>query len=145
MELKLTYNSLVNSALLKLGTKEGFSVEVMEKNEELANQLLEMISDTVTVRVTALKTIQERGSISCLGVTIAKASGRDSGAFIPNSVCKISGKTSSGGSVKNWLTIISEGSVFEYNVPRFIFEKFRDRYSNFNIELAKKLSIDDLI
>lgn len=67
----------------------------------------------VRVRVTALQNISaDRGPIVLLGRIIASARGRDSGARVGEGVAFIEGKPQSGGSVKNWTTNISEGSVF---------------------------------
>ena len=65
------------------------------------------------VRVTALQNISaDRGPIVLLGRIIASARGRDSGARVGEGVAFIDGKPQSGGSVKNWTTEISEGSIF---------------------------------
>ena len=67
----------------------------------------------VRVRVTALQNISaDRGPIVLLGRIIASARGRDSGARVGEGVAFIDGKPQSGGSVKNWTTEISEGSIF---------------------------------
>ncbi len=46
------------------------------------------------------------------GREIARARGRDSGAKLGEGVKLVSGKITSGGSVKNWATIIEPGSTF---------------------------------
>ena len=51
------------------------------------------------------------GPVAVAGRTIARASGRDSGARIGDGVIFESGKPTSGGSAKNWTTVIKEGSV----------------------------------
>ena len=67
----------------------------------------------VRVRVTALQNISaDRGPIVLLGRIIASARGRDSGARVGEGVAFIDGKPQGGGSVKNWTTEISEGSIF---------------------------------
>lgn len=61
------------------------------------------------------------------GKTIATAWGRDSGARVGEDVAFIEGKPGSGGSVKNWKTVIPSDSRFEiYNVPRAIYERDKD-------------------
>lgn len=67
----------------------------------------------VRVKVTALEDVRvTRGPIVLLGHVIASASGRDSGARIGDGVAFVYGAPQSGGSVKNWKTEISQGSVF---------------------------------
>lgn len=55
---------------------------------------------------------ETRGPIVLFGKTIVSACGRDSGAQIEDDVEFTEGKPSSGGSVKNWTTVICEGSEF---------------------------------
>ena len=56
--------------------------------------------------------------VTLYGKTIAKAWGRDSGARVGDDVAFIDGQPKSGGSVKNWLTIVPAGSVVVIkNVP----------------------------
>lgn len=58
------------------------------------------------------------GAVMLYGKTLASAYGRDSGARVGEDVALISGKIGSGGSVKNWRSVIDAGSVFIlYNVP----------------------------
>ncbi len=67
----------------------------------------------VRVKVTALEDVRvTRGPIVLLGHVIASAYGRDSGARIGDGVAFVHGAPQSGGSVKNWKTEISQGSVF---------------------------------
>ena len=63
------------------------------------------------VEITALHDIL-RESPTFLGYTIAKSTGRDSGATLGEDVYQVEGKISSGGSIKNWYTVIKEGSKF---------------------------------
>ena len=76
--------------------------------------------ERVTVRVTVGEDALEK--LQCpvviLGRTVASAQGRDSGARIGEGVSFIRDAPSSGGSVKNWRTIVPAGSVFDlYDVP----------------------------
>lgn len=68
--------------------------------------------DTVTLRIEWTQS----GSISqepimANGRTIARATGRDSGARMGESIILLSGGFSSGGSVKNWTTTVDAGTV----------------------------------
>lgn len=67
-----------------------------------------------TLRVTALKTVSEyHGPVTCCGKVLARAHGRDSGAKTGSDVVLLSGGIHSGGSRKNWKSIVEEGSVFK--------------------------------
>ena len=50
--------------------------------------------------------------IVIFGKTVARAFGRDSGAKIGTGIVIKSGKFSSGGSAKNWLTVVENGTSF---------------------------------
>ena len=71
------------------------------------------------------------------GKTIAAARGRDSGARVGDGICFKSGRAVSGGSAKNWSTIIPEGSEFIiYDVPKLAVEQkigWNDNYGTFEI------------
>lgn len=57
--------------------------------------------------------------VTLYGKEIARAWGRDSGAKIGDDVTLISGRITSGGSQKNWRTVIDAGSVFKIrDVPK---------------------------
>lgn len=75
--------------------------------------------ETATVVVEYLHNVSAvRGAISLSGLTIAKATGRDSGAMIGPGVAFTCGQPRSGGSHMNWMTIIPAGCVVElYRVP----------------------------
>lgn len=122
MEMKITYNRLINAQIRKLGEMKSGYVEIHPELEAEAKELQKKIDDTVLVQIVAKEDIRQwRNSIDYCGYVIAKASGRDSGAFVPPSVSQISGKKpTSGGSMKNWVTIIPAGSVFRLRVARFL-------------------------
>lgn len=62
------------------------------------------------------------------GRVIASASGRDSGARLGDGVVLANGSVGSGGSMKNWLTVISEGSVIVvHDIPRKLAEAYVGR------------------
>lgn len=75
--------------------------------------------ETVTVVVEYLHNVSAvRGAISIGGLTIARASGRDSVARLGPGVAFTCGQPQSGGSHMNWMTIIPAGCVVElYRVP----------------------------
>lgn len=78
--------------------------------------------ETVSVQLTFGKTVYgPRESITLFGKTLASAFGRDSGARIGDDVIFLSGAPRSGGSVKNWDTVIDAGCVVKLiNVPKAI-------------------------
>lgn len=74
---------------------------------------------TCTIRLTFEKSMCEyRAPVAIYGKTIASAFGRDTGARAGDDVAFVEGKPASGGSVKNWTSIVPSGSVVVlYNVP----------------------------
>lgn len=71
-------------------------------------------TNTATVRITVKSEIKEYcGPVIICGREIAKASGRDSGARAGSGVVFIEKKPQSGGSVKNWATLLEVGTVFD--------------------------------
>lgn len=75
--------------------------------------------ETVTLEVRVIDCIAVfHNAIMIAGKTIATATGRDSGARVGDDVAFLVGEPESGGSVKNWKTIIQAGAEFLiYNVP----------------------------
>ncbi len=75
-------------------------------------------TESVRVRITAIDGF--RGdfceSVYICGVQVARAFGRDSGARVCDAKF-LSGLPTSGGSAKNWFTVIPEGSIFEIDIP----------------------------
>lgn len=70
------------------------------------------VSETVDVELTFERSVYGyKEPVTILGRTIASAYGRDSGARIGDGVMFLEGKPHSGGSVKNWETVVPEGCV----------------------------------
>lgn len=70
--------------------------------------------EIVDVRITSADGIEiYRKPIYCGPREVARAWGRDSGAKLGDGVVQLEGRIMSGGSVKNWQTRCSAGSVFE--------------------------------
>ena len=91
-------------------------------------------SDLVGVELTAKDLVSQRHApVEFAGFSLAKASDRDSGAVLCDGVALIAGKVRSGGSVKNWVTVVEEGTVLRMEVPRSLI-KFADQ-SDFDIKL----------
>lgn len=66
------------------------------------------------------------GPAQVLGFNLAAAAGRDSGARMCTGVSLLSGAVKSGGSVKNWQTIVEEGSVMRLMMPRELLRQEQD-------------------
>jgi len=78
----------------------------------------------VKVKVGDQDIYEDKGAVVIFGRTIATAWGRDTGARVGDGVVLESGKVTSGGSMKNWRTIIKAGSVLTvYDVPKQAVEK----------------------
>lgn len=78
-----------------------------------------------------------RSDYCLLGKVIAQAYGRDTGARVGEDVAFAEGAPQSGGSVKNWRTVIPAGSVVEiYDVPRSFAEQEIERSESENSEIS---------
>lgn len=99
---------------------------------------------TVTVRLTALGNIEEYGAaVVVCGRDVARARGRDSGATIGDGVVFLKGSPKSGGSMKNWKTIIPDGAVFEVrDVPERMIESISD--VDYTWQVVESENPDDL-
>lgn len=75
---------------------------------------------SVSVRLTFDREVSEwRAPVTIMGKSIASAFGRDSGARVGDDVAFVAGNPESGGSVKNWLSVVPAGCVVVlHNVPR---------------------------
>lgn len=98
--------------------------------------------DKADIRVTFSDSVcAECGPITMFGRTVAYAYGRDSGAKVGEKVSFVKGRPASGGSRKNWTTVIPAGSVAEfYDVPNTLIAD-GDGYS---VEIIKKVNISSL-
>lgn len=94
--------------------------QVSAANEEAVREIMREIygrddrpikTVTVRIRVPEQKGAFE-GPVTIWGKTLALASGRDSGARIGDSVSLVAGSIDSGGSAKNWKSIVQAGSEF---------------------------------
>jgi len=84
-------------------------------------------SKSVTVEITAKERISEHTDSVCFfGYTIARACGRDTGAKLGEGVSQIEGKIGSAGSMKNWATEVTKGSIFRLTVPKDLLSDSED-------------------
>lgn len=99
--------------------------------------------DKADIRVTFSDSVREEcGPITMFGRTIAYAYGRDSGAKVGEKVAFIKKSPTSGGSRKNWTTVIPSGAVMElYDIPKSMITD-GDGYS---VEIIEKVNIQALI
>ena len=76
------------------------------------------LGGTQRVTITAKETIKvHTDGVRIAGQTIARATGRDSGARLGEGVVLLDGKIESTGSMKNWYTLIKAGSRFRLEFP----------------------------
>lgn len=124
IQVKTQFNPEFANAARKIGGKFDYSVKAWcfdDRNIDLVKTALLDIFGTdgcnqsvVDVEITVKeKIIGEQAPIYLGGRIIAQARGRDSGATIGEGVVFIEKSPSSGGSVKNWLTKVDEGSIFK--------------------------------
>lgn len=101
--------------------------------------------DTVTLKVTFLSDVSSTCSdVVLFGKVMAHARGRNSGARVGDDVAYIRGGASSGGSVKNWRSIVEEGSVaILSNVNKHVYEK-AEADPDIQVEVVEtSTSVDD--
>lgn len=89
---------------------------------------------TQKVRITAVEDNRKRFAVVFMGVKVAVAFDRDSGAKVGYNARMISGEIDSGGSRKNWYCWVAEGSVFELEVDAEFYRKNKNRIKKWKIE-----------
>ena len=124
------YNPEFVAKVKTAGARWNPTVKAWEADERSAETVREIMREVygqddlpvelVDVVVTLTGSIwSDRAPVTLFGRTIATAWGRDSGARVGDKVSFSKGGADSGGSAKNWLTIVKEGSVFTiYDVAR---------------------------
>jgi len=123
------------------------------RNIETVREILRKIygrddrpTELVSIRVTTVRAWEEYlGPIEMFGRVIASAHNRDGGAKVGEGVCFEKKKPTSGGSMKNWQTIIPDGAVFVvHDVPKALALKKYDGLTVEIIESAPKLDVPAL-
>ena len=143
------YNPCFISKIKKAGGKWNASNKTWEIDERSINTVRAIMREVygqddlpqelVTVKVTVGdKNLEEwRAPVVLFGRTIASARGRDTGARPGEGVCFEKGGCRSGGSMKNWYTVILAGSeITIYDVPRLAVEQklgWKDEYGFFEV------------
>ena len=103
----------------------------VDELDELYNSRLAVIEVTVKQTVSWM-----HDSVYFLGYPIATATGRDSGAKVNEHVSLISGSFTSGGSIKNWDTVVKSGAVFRLTCSRNLIEDSFPEYENDNWKIT---------
>lgn len=98
---------------------------------------------TVKLRITALSDNHRRYAVLCLGVKVAVAFSRDSGAKVAYGARMISGDIDSGGSRANWYCSVAEGSVFEIEVDTDAYNKNKNRLTKWEVEEIQEFSMTE--
>lgn len=112
----------------------------------------EAMSERVTIKLTVDCVLSAWHSpVTAFGKILSSASGRDSGARVGDDVAYIKGKATSGGSVKNWTSIVSNGAeIMIYNVSKELWDRYQDKLAegeefDYTAELVqKKIDVDAL-
>lgn len=99
----------------------------------------DMPTDLVSVRVTCSKPVLVwHGPVVVFGRIVASARGRDSGARIGEGVAFLKGRAKSGGSVKNWETIVeADSEIIIHDVPRTAVEEGLGVYEGMEYEILE--------
>ena len=131
IQIQAPYDRKAVEGFKRLGGKWDSSAKIWVLGTRERNEVLELLgtvygwvpphvsTDMILVEIEAKKLIQERqDGVRVAGRTIARARGRDSGARLGDDVRQVSGNSArSGGSFKNWVTIIPEGARFRLELP----------------------------
>lgn len=89
-------------------------------------------SEKVSIKVKVLHDLYgHTESVNLFGKTLSHAFGRDSGAKAGQDVYYLEGKPTSGGSAKNWVSIVPENSIILLkNVSKNLIEKIDEEISS---------------
>lgn len=95
------------------------------------------------LRITALEDNERKFAVVCLGVKVAVAFDRDSGAKVAHGARMVSGEIDSGGSRANWFCIVKKGSVFEIEVDDETYRQNKNRIKKWKLEEIEEFSISE--
>lgn len=103
--------------------------------------------DLITVKAEFKeKEAELHGGIFVGGRLLATAFGRDSGVKLGSGIIILEGNFYSGGSMKNWKTIVSEGTVFEIrDIPRTKISEIENDDRLINVTVIEPENKDSLI
>lgn len=98
-----------------------FDDSIIEYVSDVMNEIFgttgEIPFENCTLLVKNFSDFGNRTSVVLFGRTIARAFGRDSGAKLGDGIIFIDGKYNSGGSVKNWGTVVDNATFEIHNFP----------------------------
>lgn len=145
------YNRTFVAKAKKLGGKWMAAGKAWTFDERDADRVKALVGDVyghffdadvelVDVRITSSEIVEaDRKPIYCGPREVARAWGRDSGAKLGAGVVQLEGRVYSGGSVKNWDTRASAGSIFEVrDFPKAQVEKIDREIWNVEIVAARE-------
>ena len=133
------YNSEFVKAIKGIGgarwnrDKRAWSIPV--ESVDVAREIMQRVygeSDVttgkkVTIRIKAKESMDAwHDGIYAFGVSLAHASGRDSGARVGENAMLVEGSIDSNGSMKNWTTYVAEGTIFQITIPESKLEACRE-------------------
>jgi hypothetical protein len=130
-----TYNAELVKKCKNLGGKwcEDSKAWIFDQMvEQLVDDLDDLYNgDLVVCDVVFRYGAEEKGTpITLYGYPMAKASGRDSGAFVYDDVVLLQGGFDSGGSMKNWLTVVDDETTVRIKLSKSLLnrEDLRESY-----------------
>lgn len=84
------------------------------------------INEKVTLKIHVKESVSKKhGDVILFGKILSHATGRDSGAHPGSDVAYIHGSAYSGGSAKNWESVVSEDSeILLHNVNKNLYEEY---------------------
>ena len=99
------------------------------------------MENKIKVRIKAKEYTKAKYAIIFMGIKLAVAFDRDSGAKVGYEARLIEGEISSGGSKVNWYCYAEEGSIFELEVDREFYTKNKNRIKKWEIEEIEDYSV----
>ena len=134
------YNGILAVSAKQIGGKLDAEEKVwvfsklVENEVEILDNLFN--DDIVNIEIKSIgRRFGEQEAVYIFGYKICYAWGRDSGAKLADNICMISGKISSGGSSKNWGTIIEDGSVFRLSLSKNLIDRFPEVSEKWEIKI----------
>jgi len=97
--------------------------------------------EKIKVRITAIEDNHRKFAVMFMGVKVAVAFGRDSGAKVGYGARLISGDIDSGGSHANWYCIVKKGSIFELEVDAEAYNKNKNRIKKWDMEIIEDFTL----
>ena len=93
------------------------------------------------LRIIAKEDNCKRYAVVFMGVKVAVAFDRDSGAKVGYDAIMIEGKIGSGGSRANWYCYVDQGSIFELEVDEELYRKNKNRIKKWEMIEIEEFTI----